>query len=68
MKITRTSAPNSVKASQSAKHTENVSASVYAECENYIRSAINSLGTVAKDDVKAREAIANLSVVLFDIK
>ena len=33
-----------------------------------ILSAIESLGAVAKEDPIARESIANLSVVLFDLK
>lgn len=41
--------------------------SKYAQSKKYIRSAIEALGSVAKDDVLAREAIANLSVVLFDL-
>lgn len=41
--------------------------SKYAQSKKYIKSAIDALGEVAKDDVLAREAIANLSVVLFDL-
>lgn len=41
--------------------------SKYAQSKKYIKSAIESLGSIAKDDVLAREAIANLSVVLFDL-
>ena len=40
----------------------------YSECVEYIRSAISSLGPKAKNDITAREAIANLSVVLFDLQ
>lgn len=40
----------------------------YDECIGHIRSAINSLGTIAKTDDKAKEAIANLSVILFDLQ
>lgn len=39
----------------------------YSECRKYIRSAIDALGPIAKDDVLARETIANLGVVLFDL-
>lgn len=38
------------------------------EAIEYIRSAIHSLGTNTKDDVIAKESIANLSVVLLDLK
>lgn len=40
----------------------------YGECKKSIRSAIDALGNIAKDDILAREAIANLSVVLFDLQ
>ena len=36
--------------------------------EEKIRSAIDALGEIAKDDKLARDCIANLSVVLLDIK
>lgn len=35
---------------------------------DHILSAIDCLGEIAKDDSLARESIANLSVVLFDLK
>lgn len=38
-----------------------------AACE-HIHAAINSLADCAKEDQHAREAIANLSVVLLDLK
>lgn len=50
------------------KGTVESSKSNYDETLKYIKSAIDSLGKVAKDDVIARESIANLSVVLFDLK
>lgn len=40
----------------------------YQEAIDCILCAINSLGSVAKEDELARESIANLSVVLFDLK
>lgn len=40
----------------------------YEEGVQYIRSAIDALGSVAKDDVVAKEAIANLGVVLLDLQ
>ena len=36
--------------------------------EEKIRSAIDALGEIAKDDKLARDCIANLSVVLLDMK
>ncbi|WP_301003112.1 hypothetical protein [uncultured Duncaniella sp.] len=44
-----------------------VQAGKYAEGRKYIRAAIDSLGKVAKDDPKAKEAIANLGVVFLDL-
>jgi len=38
------------------------------EAVEYIKSAIHTLGATAKDDIIAKEAIANLSVILFDLK
>ena len=35
---------------------------------NYIKSAIDVLGSEAADNDKLKEAIANLSVVYFDLK
>lgn len=40
----------------------------YPEACNHILAAINSLAEVAQEDSDAREAIANLSVVLLDLK
>lgn len=40
----------------------------YPEACDHILAAINSLAAVAQDDTDAREAIANLSVVLLDLK
>lgn len=41
----------------------------YAKASEHIKSAIEILGTKAKSgDAHAKEVIANLSVVLFDIK
>ncbi len=46
---------------------------VVSECPyqcaiDHIYKSIECLGAVAKDDALARESIANLSVVLFDLK
>lgn len=40
----------------------------YAECIDYIKSAINCLCPKAKQSIVAKEAIANLSVVLLDLQ
>lgn len=40
----------------------------YEQAISFIKNAIDALGVVAKDDALARESIANLSVVLFDLK
>ncbi len=41
----------------------------YAEAAEYIRCAISALGASArKSDVLAKESIANLSVILMDLK
>ncbi len=46
-----------------------VSKSDYAEAINNIQSAIQALSKAAQDDdTLAKESIANLSVVLFDLK
>ena len=46
----------------------NIPDSKYAESIEYIKSAISALGAVAKDDNIAKEAIANLSVILLDLQ
>lgn len=42
--------------------------SKYKDAIDYINSAISSLSVLAKDDKLAKESIANLSVVLLDLK
>lgn len=39
----------------------------YCKAQEHIRCAIDELGKTAKDDVVAKESIANLSVVLMDL-
>lgn len=39
----------------------------YSEAQKHIKCAIDALGKDAKQDVLAKESIANLSVVLFDL-
>lgn len=40
----------------------------YSDAIEYINSAISSLSVIAKDDKLAKESIANLSVVLLDLR
>ena len=49
---------------------EQLNKMVLDDATGYIRSAINSLGGLARrtSDAKYKEAIANLSVVLFDLQ
>lgn len=42
--------------------------SKYDEGVKHIRAAIDCLGLNCKDDAVAREAIANLGVIMFDLK
>lgn len=55
---------NTKNAVSAAKKSEN-----HSEAISYIKSAIEVLGESAKNgDVLAKESIANLSVVLFELK
>lgn len=40
----------------------------YDACMTHIKAAIDALGPFAKDDIKACDALANLSVILFDLQ
>lgn len=40
----------------------------YDSAVDYIKKAIDSLASLGKDDKDAKDAIANLSVILFDLK
>lgn len=53
-----------------AKETSTVTEvkSKYQDTIDYIKAAIDSLGNIAQDDDLAKDAIANLSVVLLDLK
>ena len=42
--------------------------SEYAECIQHLRAAIDALGPIAKDSADARDAIADISVVLFSLE
>lgn len=51
------------------RSSETLNESSYQNAINSIRNAIDSLGTVAKSgDSLAKDAIANLSVILFDLQ
>ena len=52
----------SVKATTSTKNKPD-----YSEAQKHIKCAIDALGNQAKQDIVAKESIANLSVVLFDL-
>lgn len=53
--------------SRTASTTTQVKASKNEVAKKYIRAAIDELGKTAKSDPSAKEAIANLGVVLFDL-
>lgn len=51
-----------------SENLQAISTDAYQDAINYIQSAISSLSNVASTDDIARESIANLSVVLLDLK
>lgn len=53
--------------SETVATAERVVDNRYVGASKYIRSAIEELGKIAKDDVLAQESIANLGVVLLDL-
>lgn len=54
---------------QKNQKKNNVTANDYAKASEHIMCAISALGEKAKSgDKQARDAVANLSVVLFDLK
>ncbi len=65
MKITKQT--KSVKAN-TVPVTSTKSNDVYGQAIDHIKCAIDLLGSEAKTNVVARESIANLGVVMFDIK
>lgn len=69
MRISKNSARKSTKTVSSKPVKASRTANEYAKAQNYIKCAIDALGASAKNnDSKARESIANLSVVLFDLQ
>lgn len=47
---------------------EDVLCQAYCDAKNHIMSAIETLGSISNIDSSAKDAIANLSVVYFDIQ
>ena len=45
-----------------------ISAQKYSAASEHIQAAIAELGKIAKDDILAQESIANLGVVLLDLR
>lgn len=69
MKITRNGKAVACSTKKAQTKRTKVEASDKAEAVEYIRSAISVLGSSAiKGDTESKEAIANLSVILFDLK
>lgn len=69
MKISKNKVEATTSAVKSNTNTNaNTKVGKYSDSQKYIRCAIDSLGASAKTDARAREAIANLSVVLFDLQ
>ena len=56
-----------IKKSKSGQANTQVTSANYSEARKHIKCAIDALGKDAKDNVVAKESIANLSVVLFDL-
>lgn len=52
----------------SVNPTTSVTDNKYADGVKYIKMAIDSLAACGKDDKIAKDSIANLSVVLFDLQ
>lgn len=57
-----------MKISKKSEQVNISSNSKYKKSVDCIYAAIQSLGEVAKEDIVAREAIADLSVVMLDLK
>lgn len=70
MKITKRTikACDEVVVSPEATVVEAIAECPYQKAIDSIMCAIESLSAIAKDDDLARDSIANLSVVLFDLK
>ena len=56
-----------IKKTTSVKAAQAVTKPDYSEAQKHIKCAIEALGKDAKQDVLAKDSIANLSVVLFDL-
>lgn len=66
MKITRSSnkRPSAIRSCSEAP----IGSNPYSTCQDYIKQAIASLYSVAESDIRAQEAIANLTVILLDLQ
>ena len=61
MRIQKSNKP--VEASTEVKATSN-----YGDAIKYVKAAIDCLGKQGKDDIVAKENIANLATIMFDLK
>ena len=70
MLVKRAKAKSDVKVASDTNPSAELNDMIYADAISYIQSAIESLGAVVRrsGDDRAKEAIANLSVVLLDLK
>lgn len=64
MKISK----KSIKACEDTDIILDNSINPYEDACEHILSAIDCLGAIAENDDKAKDSIANLSVILFDLK
>ena len=65
MRVSRNTSGRS--ASSTIQKGNSIKASKYQAAQKHIKAAIDCLGSDAKNDVLAKESIANLSVVLLDL-
>ena len=70
MLVKRAKAKSDVKTASDTNPSAELNDMIYTDAISYIQSAIESLGAVVRrsGDARAKEAIANLSVVLLDLK
>lgn len=70
MKVAKVTKPVNAAVDNTDNATEELNASIVDDAVGYIRSAIDRLGALARrtNEPKYKEAIANLSVVLFDLQ
>lgn len=63
MRIAKKPVDQNINSSEEMKTTNK-----YDSAVDYIKKAIDSLASFGKNDEEAKDAIANLSVILFDLK